>query len=55
MITGKDILLDITETKMVVLLQQGQKEIACSMTGSDLHIMNKFSLDRYIDKDFANE
>ncbi len=55
MITGKDTLLDITETKMVVLLQQGQKEIACSMTGSDLHIMNKFSLDRYIDKDFENE
>ena len=40
---------------MTLLLQQGKKEIACSITGSDLHIMNKFSLDRYIDKDFANE
>ena len=55
MITGQDTLLDIEDTKMTLLLQQGKKEIACSITGSDLHIMNKFSLDRYIDKDFANE
>tara|TARA_B100001287_G_scaffold170820_1_gene143736 strand:- start:4168 stop:5007 length:840 start_codon:yes stop_codon:yes gene_type:complete len=55
MITGKDTLLNIEDTKMTLLLQQGQKEIACSITGSDLHIMNKFSLDRYVDKDFANE
>ena len=55
MITGKDTLLNIEDTKMTLLLQQDQKEIACSITGSDLHIMNKFSLDRYVDKDFANE
>ena len=40
---------------MQKLIIKGKKEIACSITGSDLHIMNKFSLDRYVDKDFANE
>ena len=55
MVTGKDTLIDIEETKISLLLQQEKNELPCSIKGSDLHVMNKFSLDRYIDKDFANE
>ena len=55
MMTDRDILLDIDNNKITLLLKNGNKEIVSRVTGSDLHIMNKFSLDRYIDKDFANE
>ena len=55
MVTGKDTLIDIEETKISLLLQQEKNELPCSIKGSDLHVMNKFCLDRYIDKDIANE
>tara|TARA_Y100000589_G_scaffold232888_1_gene220411 strand:- start:280 stop:1119 length:840 start_codon:yes stop_codon:yes gene_type:complete len=55
MITDRDNLVDIKHDKMTLLLKNGEKEIVASLTGSDLHVMNKFSLDRQIDKDFANE
>lgn len=55
MITDRDSLLDIQDDKISVLLSNEGQDVAATLKHSDLHIMNKFSLDRYIDKDFANE
>ena len=55
MITDKDSLIDIKDDKISVLLNNEGKDLAATLESSDLHVMNKFSLDRYIDKDFANE
>tara|TARA_B100002019_G_scaffold291687_1_gene312576 strand:+ start:4662 stop:5501 length:840 start_codon:yes stop_codon:yes gene_type:complete len=55
MMTDRDVLLDINDTRMSMLLQKDKDYIPASIDGSDVHIMNKFSLDRHIDKDFANE
>tara|TARA_B100001057_G_scaffold385061_2_gene391716 strand:- start:22503 stop:23342 length:840 start_codon:yes stop_codon:yes gene_type:complete len=55
MITDRDTLLDINDDTFSILLQDKRDVIPASIKGSDIHVMNKFSLDRYIDKDFANE
>ena len=46
----KDILVDITNEKMTFLLEHGSDYIASTIKNANVHIMNKFSLNRIIDE-----
>lgn len=53
--THKDILVDIKDDSIQLLAQRDYDYLAVKLTDATTHIMNKFSLDELIDKEFANE
>ena len=53
--TDKDILVDIKDDSIQLLAQRDYDYLAVKLTDDTTHIMNKFSLDELIDKEFANE
>lgn len=53
--TDKDILVDIKDDSIQLLAQRDYDYLAVKLTDATTHIMNKFSLDELIDKEFANE
>lgn len=53
--TDKDVLVDIDDNKFKILAHKDYNYLAVKLTDATTHIMNKFSLNRYIDKEFANE
>lgn len=55
MSTDRDLIIDIQGGKIQMLLENDKFDIPTCIWNSDIHVMNKFSLDRYIDKDFSNE
>jgi hypothetical protein len=52
-----DILDKIEDDKFLVVYDQNENGNYCaaSLSNQSLHVMNKFSLSRIIDKEFANE
>ena len=56
--TDKDILWQLTDDQMMFLVEKKDylgEYTALKTTGQNIHVMNKFSLGRIIDKEFANE
>ena len=53
----KDILhvIDIKDNSIQLLTQREYDYLAVKLTDATTHIMNKFSLDKFIDTEFANE
>lgn len=51
----KDILQDIKENKIKILAQKDYDYVGVKLTDATTHIMNKFSLNSFIDKEFVNE
>lgn len=55
MCNDKDTLIDIKDEQIQLLLNKDSNEMVCNITNADVHVMNKFSLNRYIDKEFEYE
>ena len=53
--TDKDILVDVKGSKIKMLTHQDYDYMAVKLTDATTHIMNKFSLNSFIDKEFTNE
>lgn len=56
--TDKDILWQLTDDEMMFLVEKKDylgEYTALKTAGQNIHVMNKFSLGRIIDKEFANE
>ena len=53
--TDKDILIDAKGSKIKMLAHQDYDYTAVKLTGATTHVMNKFSLNSFIDKEFTNE
>jgi len=53
--TDRDILIDIKDDSIQLLARRDYDYISTKLTDATTHVMNKFSLDRFIDKEFANE
>jgi hypothetical protein len=53
--TDRDILIDIKDDSIHLLAQKNYDYLSVKLTGASTHVMNKFSLDRFIDKEFVNE
>jgi len=51
----KDVLVDIKDDSIQILAQREYDYLSVKLTDATTHIMNKFSLDKIIDKEFANE
>jgi hypothetical protein len=51
----KDVLIDIKDNSIQLLTQREYDYLAVKLTDATTHIMNKFSLDKFIDTEFANE
>jgi hypothetical protein len=53
--TDKDLLMDIKDNKIKMLAQRNYDYKAVKLTDATTHVMNKFSLNEFIDKEFVNE
>ena len=53
--TDKDVLLDITDTTVKLLAHKSYDYLPVKLTDATVHVMNKFSLNSFIDKEFENE
>ena len=53
--TDKDILLDIKDSNIKLLAHKEYDYIAVKLKDANTHIMNKFSLNKFIDEEFKNE
>jgi hypothetical protein len=53
--TDKDVLLDITDTTVKLLAHKSYDYLPVKLTDATVHVMNKFSLNSFIDKEFKNE
>jgi hypothetical protein len=53
--TDKDVLVDANNSSIKLLAQRDHDYLAVKLDDATTHIMNKFSLDKFIDKEFANE
>lgn len=53
--TDKDILVDAKDDSIKLLAQRNYDYLAVKLTDATTHVMNKFSLDTFIDKEFVNE
>jgi len=53
--TDKDILIDAKGSKIKMLAHQDYDYTAVKLTDATTHVMNKFSLNSFIDKEFTNE
>jgi len=53
--TDRDILIDIKGDSIHLLAQKDYDYLSVKLTGASTHVMNKFSLDRFINKEFVNE
>lgn len=53
--TDKDILIDAKGSKINMLAHQDYDYTAVKLTDATTHVMNKFSLNSFIDKEFTNE
>tara|TARA_B100001287_G_scaffold45673_1_gene34707 strand:+ start:38173 stop:39021 length:849 start_codon:yes stop_codon:yes gene_type:complete len=53
--TDKDILVDIQNDKIKLLAHKEYDYIVVKLQDATTHIMNKFSLNKYIDEEFKNE
>ena len=51
----KDILIDITGTSVKLLAHRSYDYLPVKLTDATIHVMNKFSLNSFIDKEFKNE
>ena len=51
----KDVLLDINNNTITILAHRVYDYLPVKLKDATVHIMNKFSLNEYIDKDFENE
>ena len=54
-IISKDILIDITGTSVKLLAHRSYDYLPVKLTDATIHVMNKFSLNSFIDKEFKNE
>jgi hypothetical protein len=52
--TDKDILLDIKNENVQMLAHIDYDYLAVKLTANNIHVMNKFSLNEFIDKEFSN-
>jgi hypothetical protein len=52
--TDKDILLDIKDENVQMLAHIDYDYLAVKLTANNIHVMNKFSLNEFIDKEFSN-
>ena len=53
--TDKDILIDVNSNVIKLLAHKSYDYLPVKLTDATVHVMNKFSLNSFIDKDFANE
>jgi hypothetical protein len=53
--TDKDILVDIKDDSIQLLAQRDYDYLAVKLDNATTHVMNKFSLDQFIDKEFISE
>jgi hypothetical protein len=53
--TDKDLLIDIVDTTVKLLAHKSYDYLPVKITDATVHIMNKFSLNSFIDKEFINE
>ena len=53
--TDKDVLIDIKNNKIKMLAQRDYDYKAVKLKDATTHVMNKFSLNLFIDKEFENE
>jgi predicted nucleic acid-binding protein len=51
----KDILVDIKKDSIQLLAHRNNDYISVKLSDANTHVMNKFSLDKFIDKEFTNE
>jgi len=51
----KDLLVDVKQDSIQLLAHRNNDYMSVKLTDATTHIMNKFSLDNFIDKDFTNE
>jgi hypothetical protein len=53
--TDKDILIDVNSNVIKLLTHKSYDYLPVKLTDATVHVMNKFSLNSFIDKEFANE
>ena len=53
--TDRDILLDVDDTVIKLLAHKSYDYIPVKLTDATVHVMNKFSLNSFIDKEFTHE
>jgi hypothetical protein len=53
--TDTDLLVDVNNGSIKLLAQKENNYLVVKLDDATTHIMNKFSLDKLIDKEFANE
>ena len=53
--TDKDILIDVNSNVIKLLAHKSYDYLPVKLTDATVHVMNKFSLNSFIDKEFANE
>lgn len=53
--TDRDLLVNIDQDKIQLLTHRNYDYLSVKLTGATTHVMNKFSLNEFIDKEFANE
>ena len=53
--TDKDILINITDNTIKLLSHKSYDYLPVNLKDATVHVMNKFSLNSFIDKEFANE
>ena len=53
--TDKDILIDVDSNVIKLLAHRSYDYLPVRLTDATVHVMNKFSLNSFIDKEFANE
>jgi hypothetical protein len=51
----RDILIDVNDTVIKLLAHKSHDYLPVKLTGATVHVMNKFSLNSFIDKEFRNE
>lgn len=53
--TDKDLLVDVKNNSIQLLAHRDHNYLAVKLDDATTHVMNKFSLDKFIDKEFASE
>ena len=53
--TDRDVLIDISDTTVKLLAHKSYDYLPVKLTDATVHVMNKFSLNSFIDKEFENE
>jgi hypothetical protein len=51
----KDVLVDVKNDSIQLLTQRDYDYLLVTLTDATVHVMNKFSLNNFIDTEFANE